>query len=436
MNARLAGAVLVLVMLAAFAALTKTRPESWNDMSRVAAIESLVERGTWAIDDSPWAETTADKVLLGDRFYSDKMPLLSAIGAGVYALTRATAGATLAADCRETGRVCGYYWLTLLLVGLPAAGMVGFFYLFGLGRQLPVWKAALGAGTAGLGSMVWPYSLVLNHHLPAAVCLFASFYLLTRPAQPDGRWRRVAWFGAGLLAAVAVSFDILAGVMAGALGVVAILRARREATYFILGALAPVALTAWLDLQIAGTILPPYLLTQGYDYPGSQFPTTIAGNGTPDDLPRYAFRMFLGAQGLFAYNPLLLLALAGAIGTAVGRRDPLWQEAGLVAGAFVLLMGYLTFNTGNYGGVAYGERWFLSAVPVLLAFLFSTPPLRAGRFNLFLWPVFLAALTVSVLSSYQGALHPWLYSPPAVQMTWTAGTLQFGWKWNMVFPVR
>ena len=48
-------------------------------------MESLVNRGTWIIDDSPWTDLTQDKVLLNDHYYSGKMPLLSWLGAGIYA---------------------------------------------------------------------------------------------------------------------------------------------------------------------------------------------------------------------------------------------------------------------------------------------------------------------------------------------------------------
>ena len=70
------------------------------------------------------------------------------------------------------------------------------------------------------------------------------------------------------------------------------------------------------------------MIPEGYDYPGSAFPAVIGGNaGRPDDYGRYAFRMFLGGKGLFAYNPLLLFALIGAISVALSRAHPLRVEA-------------------------------------------------------------------------------------------------------------
>jgi hypothetical protein len=64
----------------------------YNDISRWCTVWSLVERGTYAIDDCPWVESTIDKVYGipfpggpgtpgRGRYYSSKPPLLSTLGA-------------------------------------------------------------------------------------------------------------------------------------------------------------------------------------------------------------------------------------------------------------------------------------------------------------------------------------------------------------------
>jgi hypothetical protein len=429
-NSRLVGAAIAILFLITFAVLTKSEPASWNDMSRVAAIESLVERGTWAIDDSPWVDRTQDKILLDGRFYSDKMPLLSLMGAGVYGILRSAVGATLAPDCAETAKVCAYYWLTLILIGVPVGLLLWIFFDFAWRKNLPLRAAVIGTLALGSGTMIFPFTLVLNHHTPAAVSLFASFYLLTTHAA-DNRKRLV---GAGLLAALAVSFDAISGIVAMSLVGIAAARYRRILPYFLLGAAIPLVVTAFLDYQIAHTIIPPYLITSAYSYPGSAFPATIGGNGTPDDYAAYAFRMFLGAQGLFAYNPLLLFALVGAIVVAVKSGHPLRVEGIFTALGFVLLSIYLAVGTGNLGGIAYGERWFVAAIPVLFAFIFFVPPLNAAHWKNAAWIVFLPLLALSAFSSLEGAMGPWLYTPPPLQLTRKAQSPIFGLRWNVRFP--
>ncbi len=421
-------AVIALFFLIAFFALAKSNPVSWNDIARTATVESLVERGAWSIDGSPWLDATKDKVFLNGKFYSDKMPLLSLIGAGVYAAAHFGFGASLAPDCAQS---CAYFWLAFVLAGIPAAAMIGLFFAYARYVRAPMASALIGTLALGLGTMIFPYALVFNHHVPAAASLFASFYVLTTRGATSRRWL----FVAGLLAALAISFDVLSGVTAAALVGIALVRQRSRFVYFAVGAAIPLVITALLDYQIAGTVIPAYMITNGYNYPGSAFPTTVGGNGTPDDYAAYAFRMFLGGQGLFAYNPLLLFAIAGALGVALSRAHALRTEAIFIALAFAALCIYLALFTGNLGGTAYGERWYVAAIPLLCAFIFFAPPLNAATGQSVAWIVFLPLLALSILSSLQGAQGPWLYVPPPLQMTRDVNHFPiFGFKWNLTLP--
>src|SRR6185312_12816772 len=80
-----------------------------NDISRWCTVWSLLERGTYAIDDCPWQSKTQDKVLrdapsrLGtmsrpepiQHYYSSKPPLLPTMIAGVLYPVRAITGVPL-----------------------------------------------------------------------------------------------------------------------------------------------------------------------------------------------------------------------------------------------------------------------------------------------------------------------------------------------------
>lgn len=413
--------ILCLAFFSAVLALTRPQPASWNDIARVATIESLVERGTWAIDDSRWRDGTKDKVLLNGKFYADKMPLLSMLGAGMYALFYHFAHASLAPDCH----ICAYPWVTRTLVGVPATLLLWLFADLAR-RYAKTWKLALvGTLALGIGTMIFPYAVVLNHHVPAACAIFASFYLLlTRGASRPANWV------AGLLAGLAIAFDVLAGIVTATVSMIALVRLRRAVLFFALGGAIPLGWTALFDYQIAGTFLPPYMLTYGYAYPGSVFPTTLAGNGTPDDYVAYAFRMFVGGKGLLAYNPLLLFALVGLVQAMRTSQHSLRTEAICVGVGFVVLCVYLATQTGNYGGVAYGERWFVPVIPLVFAFIFFAPPLNARQ--AWLWSLFVPLLIISVVSSWQGAQAPWQDHLPIVQLTRDVNRFPFlGVKWNL-----
>ncbi len=411
---------------------TERVPLSWNDMARVAAIESLVERGTWAIDDSRWVELTQDKVQFDGRFYSDKMPLLAWAGAGAYAVLHDRLAQSLAPDCEGAAGGCAYYGLTLGLIGIPAALLVWLMFEHVRRSCESIMIATATTIAVGLGTMVLPYSMVLNHHLPAAVSLFAAFFLVTRGGWASGN----AIAAVGFFTTLAVMLDPLAGIFAAALLAMAVMRYR--ALFLALGALPPLLVTAWLDYQMIGTIIPPYLIPSGYDYPGSVFPATVGGNGTPDDLPQYAFKMFLGAQGLFAYNPILLFALAGMVVAALAKGNARRLDA-IVIGIAVLVLGvYLATRTGNLGGEAYGERWYVHVIPIVMSFVIFAPPLAQVFGNAVVrWasvPLFGAVLVVSIYSSYQGAQRPWRYVPPPFHVTRNAETGALGWRSNVRFP--
>ena len=98
-------------------------------------------------------------------------------------------------DCQTNAPGCAYYWIALLLCGLPAAIMLGFFYLWSRSLGASLWFGLLGVFTLGLATEFLPYSVVLDHHLPAAAALFIGFYVLMAFA-PKNRagWERVVFW--------------------------------------------------------------------------------------------------------------------------------------------------------------------------------------------------------------------------------------------------
>ncbi len=185
------GVVLFVAFMLLWALLTKVHTHSWQEESRMATVQTLVEQGTFIIDHTEF-NRTGDKVFINEHFYSDKTPLLSVAAAGAYSILHNVFGLTLdpticvpdedVAACRAftpTGtRFTAFYWLTLIFIGGSASLLVVLF-----------WRAMLNAGASGtlatalavalgLASPLAPYSIVFAGHVPAALCLFAGFYLL------------------------------------------------------------------------------------------------------------------------------------------------------------------------------------------------------------------------------------------------------------------
>ncbi len=467
-----AGVALFFFMVWVF--FTHAHVGSFNDRSRMAAIDSLVVRGTWAIDDSPFSYTV-DRIYVDGAFYSDKPPVLTFVASGVYAVLHRGFHLSLDAgwcdadqgSCHCRG-LCdddpdwAYYLLTLTLVGFPSALMLALFYrltgFFGLDNG----AALLLTGALALATQIFPYSTTFNSHVPAAACLLAGFYALSSAAR--GR-RSIAatartnrWlFASGLLTGLAFTCDLGVGLffvaffgyaMWGGLGravskggerwtsrfggvrtLLAEVMARLPWSY-LLGGLLPVALMIILNYQIVGNPLPPYMYTPGYDYPGSRFPQTIAGNRSPENLFVYGWRLLLGDHGLFAFNPVLLWAVIALVrvwrkspSKDVGPR-PEWLRlaavtVGLTSGLFAL---YFILFTDNFGGAAYGPRWYTVFIPLFFVFVAADwkswdPEGTPARLGWWSWRLlFVALVGISLVNSCRGAINPWRAITPLLRV--------------------
>jgi len=414
----------MVLFLALSTLLTHSHVNSWNDISRLATVEALVHHATWAIDDTALGKRTGDRVFLNGHFYSDKPPVLSLLAAGVYAVLHHTFRLSLdptgcdpdASPCYCFALLCSgppdwaYYLLTLTLVGLPSALMLALFYrstaLHGLSNP----PALLLTGVLGLGTLILPYSLVFANHVPAAACLMTGLYALLR-SRADGPSSRRWLLVAGFATALAFTLDLgTAPFLASFLGC-ALLRHRRRAWPFLLGGLLPLALMAGLDWWILGDPLPPQMHAVGFDYPGSPFPPTVTGTRSATNVLNYALRMIFGDHGLFAFSPVLLWAVF-ALGTALRRSHRLRGEAAAVGLASLAVALYFVLFTDNFGGTAYGPRWFTAMTPTLFFFAARPSLYRSVPRRL----LFVALSALSLLSAWRGALDPWGEALPPLRL--------------------
>ena len=142
------------VVLAGFTLFAATISE--HSRSRLATIESLVERGTFSIDGA--AYQTIDKVSIDGRFYSHQPPILAVAGAFAY-YPLYLAGFRLIPGERIT-----YNLLTFALNGLPS--LIGLVFFFRSLRWTPLPQTLhplLGASLAW-GTLWLPFSVVFNSH--------------------------------------------------------------------------------------------------------------------------------------------------------------------------------------------------------------------------------------------------------------------------------
>lgn len=430
----LAAGVAVFFLLL-YAAFTQSHANSWNEISRLASIEALVHHGTWAIDDTALGSLTGDRIFLNGHFYSDKPPLLSLVGAGVYAVLHRGFGLSLSSQecnpitspCHCIALVCpqsspdwAYYLLTVILVGVPSALTLALFYRSTVLHGLSNPPALLMTGILGLGTAVLPYSLVFSNHIPAAACLMAALYALVR-LKVDGslssRWLLIA----GLATALAFTLDPGTSPFLIFFSGYALLRYRRRVWPFVLGGLVSLAVTAALDWWMLGDPLLPTMHTSGFDYPGSVFASTVGGTHGPDNVLDYGFRVLVGDHGLFAFSPVLLWVVF-ALGTVLCQRGHwLRDEAAAVGLASLVMVLHLVLFTYDFGGAGFGVRWFVTFVPLLFFFAIQPSFYRTLERRL----VFAALSALSIFSAWQGALAPWGPVLPPLRLETAAAALEW-----------
>lgn len=326
-------------------------PDSWSDGSRLATIESLLHRGTFAIDASPWAEV-GDRIRLADGFRSHQPPLLAVLGVPI------SAALELLGWRLAPASVGGHYLaLVLILVALPFA-----LFVRALARRVseedPRFRWV--APALLLASFATPYATVLNHHLPAATS--AGFGLLALRAGASGR--------AGFWLGLATGLDLFAaGFAAGALALECVSRPARGIA-LARGCAVPLGCAAGLQWLATGELAPGGLRTEAFAWPCSSFLFEPLTGSLPARSAagtwEYALRGTVGNYGLFAYHPWLLLAAAGTIFGAARAASPDLRRTSRVAliGSIVAIALYALLSE-NQGGACFGVRWLVALVPAL-----------------------------------------------------------------------
>jgi hypothetical protein len=180
-----------------------------------------------------------------------------------------------------------------------------------------------------------------------------------------------------------------------------------------------------INYAIAGDLVPLGLHTEAFEYAGSPFLlmdlTGGLHHGVAISLGSYVFGALFGASGLFSHHPVLLFALVTGVLTLFDQRGsrrhapensdepaapglmPSIDHA-LLLGSVGICLFYLT-QSRNFGGDAFGMRWFCVFAPALM--LLAAAWLgRHPKRRLALW-LFAPLLLWSVSAAALGAAQPW-----------------------------
>ena len=358
----------------------------WNDGSRLAAVESLAERGTFAIDDSvfvrvPSADSgrplpyptdkpglmlfgTLDKLFIDGHFYSDKSPVPTVLMAGLYRGWLAVGGPTFA---ERPDLVCQF--LTVATSGMAYLMAVWCVVRIGRRAELPERKVALLAGSFAFATVALPYTRHVNNHVlmlgvTAGVCVLLSDLIRyeSPPVATGGLWWRTIFLGT--LAGLGYTIDLGAGPpLLLAVGAFLAWNVRRPlpTLLFALATMPWLVLHHALNYAIGGTFGPANAVPQYLAWPGSPFTAETMTGGLkhgPGGFVAYSLDLLFGQKGIVSNNLPLWLAVAGGVRLWLWHRTdrPVVLFAAGWCGAVWLLY---SATSNNFGGQCCSVRWFV-----------------------------------------------------------------------------
>ncbi|HEV3164930.1 MAG TPA: hypothetical protein VGZ22_12950 [Isosphaeraceae bacterium] len=427
-----------------------------NDISRWCTVWSLLERGTYAIDDCPWQSQTQDKVLKPapfqtvppggkpvEHYYSSKPPLLPTMIAGLLYPIRKVTGVSLDVTYNqernarwvakeapdEPGRVkyeletpkepvkwpvyVFYFKPIVVLFNVVPLLIFLVFYVRVLDRYADgdwAWFVSLFA--AAWGTQLLVFDLTLNNHTIAAYSAFFAIYAFLR-IENDGLRSPLYFALAGLFAAFCACNELPAALFGLALFAILLAKFPRSTLFYFVPAAALPCLaflgTQWLAM---GQLRPAYeeFGTKSYQYYGSYWNTPLEFdwfNKHPEPYPVYLFHMTFGHHGVFSLTPIFLFSLYAIFLHMIGRLRRMTDVAWLTAFLTAAMLAFYTWNpkARNYGGSTQGLRWLFWLFPFWLVLL----PMgieRGQTHRGFRW-LTLAALMLSVFSVGYALRSPW-----------------------------
>jgi len=399
------------------AAVCRVKPLlSANDRSRWCTVWSLVERGTFDIDEIDAVDgwSTIDKVRHRDHFYSSKPPLLSTIAAGVYWVVKAVTGWNLNEHTDEAART-----ILFIVNVIPMLVCVAVMVLFVERYARTDFARIVIVAAFALATFLTTFSVTLNNHTVAALAVVLATYAGCRVVV-DGSNCPGLLTMAGFFASFAAVNELPAAAFAAAVFALLLWRAPAGTLKWAIPAgLIPVAAFFVTSYLATGDWKPFYAYygTEKYKYIVDGVPSywlRPAGLDANVESPFvYFLNCTIGHHGIFSLSPIFLLALAAWCVPRLSRgsllRTWLWLSGGLTA---IVVAFYLTRTQNyNYGGNTAGLRWTFWLIPLWI--VSTIPALDAcGQRRIFRW-LASVLLAITAFSSWYAIdnpwQHPWLY---------------------------
>jgi hypothetical protein len=413
---RVAGVVAAVVALAALAVLFTAPPAiNANDMSRWATVESLIHRGTYQIDASPFGATVDRRYRVepsGERVHFSSKPALLSTWVAAIAWPWSWLGFELRHPSQPATRQTIGIVLSLINV-LPFACCLVAYWDYLERRIRSAWAKAVSFAAAAFGTYLTGYLTTLNSHTIGALAAFASLLLLERRPTPTKLLEGAA---VGALCGLAMAHDVALSTLMAPLLLIAAWRApARSRLGLCLGAALPAAAYFVTERVATGAWLPNQLSfalgrRSSLHMDGYWGADRDALDGVRDALGVRAFHMTLGHHGIFSLSPIFLASALALPEVARWRSSASSRRMaaafGLVVAASATSFVLFLLKTTNYGGLCQGFRWLFGFIPAWLMLLPRALDRSFARRPAIV-ALTVAALAVSAYSALSAMLDPW-----------------------------
>jgi len=392
--------ILFLLILGAITIWPEAR--GWNDRSRMAAIQSIVENNSLAIDNSIFIET-GDKVQINGHFYSDK-PIMPALLGSIIYFPLYHVGIKLDLDWN-----LAYYLITLLSVKLFwFFGIITFFLLLDFTSTEKKWKYLLSI-IMGIGTLYFTWSSTFNNHSLAASFLIIGIYYIFK--FDNNRDINKYIFLSGLFLSLASVSDIPTIVFYVGYLIYICLKHKSYKMYvfYILPLLITVLPTLLINYNISGSFIPMQIVKSNFIYDGSPWVesgnlNSISGSSMNSGIFLFlnAIKLLIGYKGFLLYNPLLFFAIFYLVQHVI-KKGEYFHHALIIGIASAILILYYVMFTNNCSGWSYSIRWFVPLIPILYFFIYPYFYKLDSKKII----IFYVLAIVSVIIALIGLINPW-----------------------------
>ena len=292
--------------------------------------------------------------------------------------------------------------LSETFVALMGAGAACLVYLIGLMFFRRSTSAFLALAFA-FSTILWPFATYFfQSDVSAFFVLLTAYFALRASRAPESAM--ATSFVSGLAAGVAFSVDYVNAVILPFVLVFLLVSKRsskasmaRSAGAFILGALPGLAAIAAYNYAIFGN---PFTTTEQY-FNGK---SSVFASFTNPIYSGLELDLFSFSRGLFIYSPILALGVMGYFDAFLGRVNK--RETLLLLGMFLcILLPYAAWYQPD-GGVGFGPRFLVAAIPFLLLPAGYILESIRGRVLWGVYAAFIAGVVINGLGALVSAIPP------------------------------